>query len=334
MLSFEQMIQAVDSHTAGEPTRVVTGGLPQIRGATMAEKRDALKRDHDHIRRALVLEPRGHDAVIVAYLLPPTREDADLGVVFVNDAGYLGMCGHGSIGLATTAVAMGMVPAVEPYTTIKLDTTVGLVECKVRVEGGRPKSVTITNVPSFLYKQRVRVPVHGFGDVAVDIAYGGNWFGFVEADQLGLMVEKAHLPVLMQAATAIRESLVREGVRCVHPEIGTEDIVDHIKLFAPMGGDRPGARALTLCPGTAYDRSPCGTGTSAKLAVVHAKGELGVDEWFDSDSVLGTRFEARVLGTTKVGDFDAVIPEITGSAWITSIATHVIDPEDPCRYGI
>ena len=325
MLSFEQMIQAVDSHTAGEPTRVVTGGLPQIRGATMAEKRDALKRDHDHIRRALVLEPRGHDAVIVAYLLPPTREDADLGVVFVNDAGYLGMCGHGSIGLATTAVAMGMVPAVEPYTTIKLDTTVGLVECKVRVEGGRPKSVTITNVPSFLYKQRVRVPVHGFGDVAVDIAYGGNWFGFVEADQLGLMVEKAHLPVLMQAATAIRESLVREGVRCVHPEIGTEDIVDHIKLFAPMGGDRPGARALTLCPGTAYDRSPCGTGTSAKLAVVHAKGELGVDEWFDSDSV---------LGTTKVGDFDAVIPEITGSAWITSIATHVIDPEDPCRYGI
>ena len=129
------------------------------------------------------------------------------GVVFVNDAGYLGMCGHGSIGLATTAVAMGMVKAVEPYTTIKLDTTVGLVECKVRVEGGKPKSVTITNVPSFLYRQRVVVPVCGFGKVAVDIAYGGNWFGFVEADQLGLTVEKGHLPVLMQAATAIREAL-------------------------------------------------------------------------------------------------------------------------------
>lgn len=334
MLSFEQMIQAVDSHTAGEPTRVVTGGLPQIPGATMAEKRDALQRDHDHLRRALVLEPRGHDAIIVAYLLPPTRDDADLGVVFVNDAGYLGMCGHGAIGLATTAVAMGMVPAVEPVTTIRLDTTVGLVECKVRVEGGRPKSVTITNVPSFLYRQRVVVPVHGFGKVAADIAYGGNWFAFVEAEQLGLMVEKAHLPVLMQAATAIRESMVREGIRGVHPDVGEEEVVDHIKLFAPLDGDRPGARSLTLCPGTAYDRSPCGTGTSAKLAVLHAKGELATDEWFDSDSVLGTRFEARVLETTKVGEHDAVVPEITGSAWITSMSTFVIDPDDPCRYGI
>lgn len=334
MLSFEQMIQAVDSHTAGEPTRVVTGGLPQIPGKTMAEKRDALQRDHDHLRRALVHEPRGHDAIIVAYLLPPTRDDADLGVVFVNDAGYLGMCGHGAIGLATTAVAMGMVPAVEPVTTIRLDTTVGLVECKVKVEAGRPKSVTITNVPSFLYRQRVVVPVHGFGKIAADIAYGGNWFAFVEADQLGLMVEKAHLPVLMQAATAIRESMVREGIRGIHPDVGEEEIVDHIKLFVPLDGERPGARSLTLCPGTAYDRSPCGTGTSAKLAVLHAKGELGVDQWFDSDSVLGTRFQARVLETTKVGEHDAVVPEITGSAWITSMSTFVIDPDDPCRYGI
>jgi proline racemase/trans-L-3-hydroxyproline dehydratase len=334
MLSFEQMIQAVDSHTAGEPTRVVTGGLPQIPGRTMAEKRDVLRRDHDHLRRALVLEPRGHDAIIVAYLLPPTRDDADLGVVFVNDAGYLGMCGHGAIGLATTAVAMGMVPAVEPTTTIRLDTTVGVVECKVEVEAGRPRSVTITNVPSFLYRQRVVVPVHGFGRIAADIAYGGNWFAFVEADQLGLMVEKAHLPVLMQAATAIRESMVREGIRGVHPDVGEEEIVDHVKLFVPLDGERPGARSLTLCPGTAYDRSPCGTGTSAKLAVLHAKGELGVGEWFDSDSVLGTRFRARVLETTRVGEHDAVVPEITGSAWITSMATFVIDPEDPCRYGI
>ncbi|MCK5942598.1 MAG: proline racemase family protein [Planctomycetes bacterium] len=328
------MIQAVDSHTAGEPTRVVTGGLPQIAGATMAAKRDVLECDHDHLRRALVLEPRGHDAIIVAYLLPPTREDADLGVVFANDAGYLGMCGHGAIGLATTAVATGMVATVEPVTTIRLDTTVGLVECKVHVANGKPQSVTITNVPSFLYRQRALVPVHGFGKVAVDIAYGGNWFAFVEAEQLGLMVEKAHLPVLLQAATAIRESMVREGIRGVHPDLGVEQIIDHVKLFVPLDGERPGARSLTLCPGTAYDRSPCGTGTSAKLAVLHAKGELGVGEWFDSDSVLGTRFRARVLETTRVGEHDAVVPEITGSAWITSMATFVIDPDDPCRYGI
>jgi proline racemase len=282
----------------------------------------------------LVLEPRGHAAIILAYLLPPTRDDADLGVVFANDAGYLGMCGHGAIGLATTAVAMGLVPAVEPVTEIVLDTPVGLIKCRVAVEGGRPKSVTITNVPSFLYRQRVVVDVHGFGKVAADIAYGGNWFAFVEADQLGLVVEKAHISVLMQAAVAIREALVRDGVRGVHPDSGEEEIIDHVKLFVPLKGEHHGARALTLCPGTAYDRSPCGTGTSAKLAVLHAKGELKTGEHFDSESVLGTRFSARVIEETTVGKFPAVIAEITGSAWITSFATFVIDPDDPCRHGI
>ena len=334
MLQFSQMIQAVDSHTAAEPTRVVTGGLPMVRGETMAAKREELRVHHDALRRALVLEPRGHDAIVLAFLLPPTRDDADLGVVFANDAGYLGMCGHGAIGLATTAVAMGMVPAVEPVTEIALDTPAGLVRCQVAVAGGRPTSVTITNVPSFLYRQRVVVDVHGFGKVAADIAYGGNWFAFVEAEQLGLMVEKSHLSVLMQAAMAIREAMVRDGVRGVHPDTGQEEIVDHVKLFASLDGERAGARALTLCPGTAYDRSPCGTGTSAKLAVLHAKGELQVGEVFDSESVLGTRFEARVVEETKVGEFAAIVPEITGSAWITSFATFVIDPDDPCRHGI
>lgn len=334
MLQFSQVIQAVDSHTAAEPTRVVTGGLPMIRGATMAAKRDELCQHYDHIRRSLVLEPRGHDAIVLAYLLPPTHPDADLGVVFANDAGYLGMCGHGAIGLATTAVAMGLVPAVEPVTELTLDTVVGLVKCRVAVEGGKPKSVTITNVPSFLYRQRLLVDVHGFGKVAADIAYGGNWFAFVEADQLGLMVEKAHLPVLMQAATAIREALVRDGVRGVHPDRGEEEIIDHIKLFVAIDGEHHGARALTLCPGSAYDRSPCGTGTSAKLAVLHAKGELQLHERFDSESVLGTRFEGRIVAETKVGEFAAIVPEITGSAWITSFANFVIDPDDPCRHGI
>ncbi len=334
MLQFSHVIQAVDSHTAAEPTRVITGGLPMVRGATMADKCDELKRLHDPIRRSLVLEPRGHAAIILAYLLPPTRDDADLGVVFANDAGYLGMCGHGAIGLATTAVAMGLVPTVEPVTEIVLDTPVGLVKCRVAVEAGRPKNVTITNVPSFLYRQRVVVDVHGFGKVAADIAYGGNWFAFVEADQLGLVVEKAHISVLMQAAVAIREALVRDGVRGVHPDSGEEEIIDHVKLFVPLEGEHHGARALTLCPGTAYDRSPCGTGTSAKLAVLHAKGELKTGEHFDSESVLGTRFSARVIEETTVGKFPAVIAEITGSAWITSFATFVIDPDDPCRHGI
>jgi proline racemase len=334
MLQFSQVLQGVDSHTAGEPTRIVTGGLPPIPGATMAEKRAALQRDCDHLRRALVLEPRGHDAIVLAYLLPPCAPGAHLGVVFANDAGYLGMCGHGAIGVATVAVAMGMVAAVEPVTEIRLDTPAGVVTCKVAVQGGKPVSVTITNVPSFLFRQRVVVPVHGFGKVAADIAYGGNWFAFVEADQLGLTVEKAALPVLMQAAIAVREALVREGVRGRHPERDEEEVVDHVKLFEAIDGVEPGSRALTLCPGAAYDRSPCGTGTSAKLAVLHGKGEIEAGQWFRSESVLKTAFRARIVGETKVGPFAAIVPEIEGSAWITGFPAFVLDPSDPCRFGI
>lgn len=334
MLHFSQVIQAVDSHTAGEPTRIVTGGLPLVEGATMAAKRATLQRSFDHLRRALVLEPRGHDAIVLAYLLPPVTPGAHLGVVFANDAGYLGMCGHGAIGVATAAVATGMVAATGPTTDLVLDTPVGTVPCRVAVEGGKVRSVTITNVPSFLFRQRVVVPVHGFGKVAADIAWGGNWFAFVEADQLGLMIEKSHLPVLLQAATAVREALVREGVRGRHPERDADEIVDHVKLFGPIDGEEHGARALTLCPGTAYDRSPCGTGTSAKLAVLHGKGELEVGQWFRSESVLRTAFRARIVRETTVGPFAAIVPEIEGSAWITGFPTFVIDPDDPCRFGI
>ncbi len=334
MLQFSQVIQAVDSHTAGEPTRIVTGGLPPIAGATMAEKRACLQRSFDHLRKALVLEPRGHDAIVLAFLVPPCAPGAHLGVVFANDAGYLGMCGHGAIGVATVAVAMGMVEAKEPVTELVLDTPVGAVTCKVAVAAGKPKSVTITNVPSFLFRQRAIVEVHGFGKVAADIAWGGNWFAFVEADQLGLFVEKSHLPVLMQAAAAAREALVRAGVRGRHPDRGEDEIVDHVKLFGPIDGEACGSRALTLCPGTAYDRSPCGTGTSAKLAVLHGKGELAVGEWFASESVLRTRFRARIVRETKVGPYAAIVPEVEGSAWITGFPTFVIDPDDPCRFGI
>jgi proline racemase len=334
MLQFAQMLQAVDSHTAGEPTRIVTGGLPAITGATMAAKRAELQRGFDHLRRALVLEPRGHEAIVVAFLLPPCAPGAHLGVVFGNDAGYLGMCGHGAIGVATVAVALGIVPTVEPETEVVLDTPVGTVSCRVAIAGGRPRTVTITNVPSFLFRQRVVVPVHGFGKVAADVAYGGNWFAFVEADQLGLAVERSHLPVLLQAATAVREALVREGVRGVHPDHGGEAIVDHVKLFVPLAGESPGARAMTLCPGVAYDRSPCGTGTSAKLAVLHAKGELAPGEWFCAESVLGTRFRARIVRTTQVGPLPAIVAEIEGAAFVTGLQTFVLDPDDPCRFGL
>jgi proline racemase len=338
MLHFSNAISAVDSHTAGEPTRIVTGGLPRIGGRTMAEKRAALQRDFDHLRRGLVLEPRGHDAIVLAYLLPPCDERADIGVVFANDAGYLGMCGHGAIGVATVAVAMGMVSTSEPETQVTLDTPVGLVPCRVRIADGRPASVVIRNVPSFLYRQRVMCDLPHHGKIAVDIAYGGNWFAFVEADQLGLEVERENLDQLMAAAMEVRECLIADDVACIHPDTGAREFVDHVKIFADLpadeGGGLSGARALTLCPGRAYDRSPCGTGTSAKLAVLHAKGELATGEEFVSESVLQTRFLGRVAEETRVGDFAAVVPEVEGSAWITGLQNFVFDPDDPCAFGL
>lgn len=328
------MLHAVDSHTAGEPTRIVTGGLPKIEGRTMVEKRAALQREHDPLRRALVLEPRGHDAIVLAYLLPPCDPKADLGVVFANDAGYLGMCGHGAIGVATVAVATGLVPSQEGPNELLLDTPAGTVKCTVQVEGGRAASVAITNVASFRSHERVVVPVSGYGKVAASIGYGGNWFAFVEAASLGLTVEKTQLPALAAASMAVRQSLIELGIRGTNPVTGAEEIVDHVKLYGPFDGvDGPASKAYTLCPGTAYDRSPCGTGTSAKLAVLHAEGQLRVGEWFTSASVLGTTFKARIVGETTVGGRMAVIPEIVGSAFVTGIQTFVLDPQDPLVHG-
>ena len=334
MLQFQNAITAVDSHTAGEPTRIITGGLPIVRGETMVEKRATMQRELDWLRRALVLEPRGHEAMVAAFLLPPCDPSAHLGVIFANDVGYLGMCGHGAIGVATVAVAMGMVERQEPETLVTLDTAVGVVQCKVHVAAGKVRNVTITNVPSFLYRQRAIVMVEGFGNIAADIAWGGNWFAFVEAEQLGLRVERQNLAQLMPAAMAVRTALTQHGVYGVHPDRGVDEVVDHVKLFVELDGkDGKGSRSLTLCPGAAYDRSPCGTGTSAKLGVLCAKGELDVGEWMRSESVLGTAFRARAVREVAVGKFTAIVPEVEGSAFVTGLQTFVIDPDDPCRFG-
>jgi len=334
MLSFSSVVQAIDSHTAGEPTRILTGGLPAVQGATMAHKREQLFLHHDHLRRALVHEPRGHDAIVLAYLLPPCDPEAHLGVVFANDAGYLGTCGHGSIGVAMVAVATGMVPAVAPESTVVLDTPAGLVRCAVKVTDGRPVSVRITNVPSFLWRRDVPFALPDGRKGTADVAYGGNWFAFVDARSMGLSVDPSRLGQLMSTAMAIREALRTAGVRGTNPHTGHEEDVDHVKLYASLvGTGTPGSRAITLCPGSAYDRSPCGTGTSAKLAVLHARGELGVGTPFCSDSVLGTRFMARIASTTTVCGIPAIVPEVEGAAFVTGFQTFVLDPADPLVHG-
>lgn len=312
-LSGIRTIEVIDSHTEGEPTRVVVDGWPQPAGATMAERRDTLRREHDALRRAVVCEPRGHDAVVGALLTPPVTEGAATGVVFFNDVGYLGMCGHGLIGVTRTLAMLGRIAP----GTIAVDTPAGLVHAMLDETG----AVTITNVPSFLYREAVAVDVPGVGRVRGDVAYGGNWFFLTELPGAVLSLDNAR--DLTAATTAIRDALRAEGVT------GSGGaMVDHIELYGAPTRPDADSRNFVLCPGAAYDRSPCGTGTSAKMAALLARGALAPGQRWRQESITGSLFTGWV--EEHEGE---VIPRIQGRAYITARAVLMFDPDDPFRFG-
>jgi len=332
MMKFSHVISAVDSHTAGEPTRIITSGLPPILGATMAEKWEYTRRNLDRFRTALMHEPRGHADMFGAILTAPTTPQADFGLLFMDGGGYLTMCGHGTIGAATVLVETGVVPAQEPETVITFDTPAGLVEAHVVVEGERVKEVWLENVPSFLYAADVKINVPGLGQVVVDISFGGNFFALVSAEPLGLSVEPAHLATLIDFGLRIRAA-ANEQISVQHP---TEKHISCIELVEFT--DRPAhpeanARNVVIFGAGAVDRSPCGTGTSAKMATLFGKGELGLGQPFVHESILGTLFRGELLRTTQVGNFTAVVPKVAGNAYITGLQQFVIDPNDPLKYG-
>ncbi|MFE0703352.1 proline racemase family protein [Streptomyces sp. NPDC058872] len=323
---------AVDSHTEGMPTRVITGGVGVIPGATMAEKRLHFAEHLDHVRTLLMYEPRGHAAMSGAILQPPTRPDADYGVLYIEVSGLLPMCGHGTIGVATVLVETGMVPVVEPVTTVRLDTPAGLVSVDVRVEDGRACSVTLTNVPAFSVGLDLKVDVPGFGTVTYDLAYGGNFYAFVDLDSLGLPFDRAHKDELLAAGLAVMDAVNEGPDRPVHPENPAFAGVKHVYLTAP-GSDAVRSRhAMAIHPGW-FDRSPCGTGTSARMAQLHARGLLAPHADFVNESFIGTEFTGRIIGETEVGGLPAVVPTVTGRAWITGTAQYFLDPHDPFPAG-
>ncbi|KPI03788.1 Proline racemase [Actinobacteria bacterium OV450] len=323
---------AVDSHTEGMPTRVITGGVGVVPGATMAEKRLHFMEHTDHVRTLLMYEPRGHSAMSGAILQPPTRPDADFGVLYIEVSGLLPMCGHGTIGVATVLVETGMVEVVEPVTTVRLDTPAGLVSVDVRVEDGAATAVTLTNVPSFCVGLGLKAEVPGHGTVTYDLAYGGNFYAFVELDALGLPFDRARKDDLLAAGLAVMDAVNASGDRPVHPENPSIAGVKHVYLAAPGSDARRSRHAMAIHPGW-FDRSPCGTGTSARMAQLHARGllELGAD--FVNESFIGTAFTGRLVGETTVGGLPAVVPTVTGRAWITGTAQYFLDPSDPFPGG-
>ncbi|MEV4194939.1 proline racemase family protein [Streptomyces toxytricini] len=323
---------AVDSHTEGMPTRVVTGGVGVIPGATMAEKRLHFIEHMDHVRTLLMYEPRGHSAMSGAILQPPTRPDADFGVLYIEVSGLLPMCGHGTIGVATVLVETGMVPAVEPVTTVRLDTPAGLVSVDVRVEDGAATAVTLTNVPAYCAGLDLKADVPGHGTVTYDLAYGGNFYAFVELDALGLPFDRARKDDLIAAGLAIMDAINGSADRPVHPEDPAIAGVKHVYLAAPGSDARRSRHAMAIHPGW-FDRSPCGTGTSARMAQLHARGLLDLGADFVNESFIGTEFTGRLVGRTTVGGYDAVVPAVTGRAWITGTAQYFLDPSDPFPGG-
>jgi 4-hydroxyproline epimerase len=305
-------IHAIDSHTGGEPTRVVTEGFPDLGSGSMSDRLEIFRHEFNHLRSSIVCEPRGHAAIVGALLCEPVDNTAAAGVIFFNNVSYLGMCGHGTIGLIKTLEYMGRIgPGVH-----KIETPVGAVDAELNENG----SVTITNVASYRFVKDVEVDVRGYGRIKGDVAYGGNWF-FLISDH-GQQIEFANLERLTDFSCSVRDELTANNITGAH---GAE--IDHIELFSPS--DKADSRNFVLCPGLEYDRSPCGTGTSAKLACLYADGKLKPGDTWRQESIVGSVFE----GSVKL-EGDEIIPIITGSAHITAELDLLLVENDPYRFGI
>jgi 4-hydroxyproline epimerase len=309
-----QRVQVLDTHTGGEPTRIVIGGGPDVGRGSLSERREVFRERFDTFRSAVVNEPRGSDVVVGALLSPPVDPECAAGVIFFNNVGPLWMCGHGTIGVAVALGFLGRIRA----GTHRLETPVGVVT----IDYDGDNTVSFENVPSYRYRSRVTIEVPGVGPITGDVAWGGNWFFLVS--EHGQRLDLANIEHLTDFTWRIRQALGREAITGAE---GGE--IDHIELFGPPSGPHADSRSFVLCPGKAYDRSPCGTGTSAKLACLFADGKLAPGQVWRQESILGSVFEGSVrLSGTEL------IPRISGTAYVTGESVLLLDPRDPFCWGI
>lgn len=331
MRPVNRVIHTVESHTEGMPTRVVVGGVAPIPGNSMFERRAYFLEHMDDLRTLLMYEPRGHSAMSGAILQPSTRPDADWGVLYIEVSGCLPMCGHGTIGVATVLVETGMVEVVEPITTVRLDTPAGLVTVDVQVAHGKAENVTITNVASFTLGLDQKVNVPGFGEVTYDMAYGGNFYAIIDADQVGIEFKRENGQRFLDAGLAISDAINAQNPP-VHPENPEIKLCHHVDFISPGSNALHWKNAMAIHPGW-FDRSPCGTGTSARMAQMVTRGLMKDSDTLINESWIGSQFQGRIAGRTKVGTFDAIIPTFTGRAWVMGTAQWRLDPEDPFPAG-
>jgi proline racemase len=313
------------------PTRVITSGIGVVPGASMQERRLYFEEHLDHLRLMLMREPRGHSAMSGAFLQPATRADADWGVLFVEVSGLLPMCGHGTIGVATVLVETGMVAVTEPETVIRLDTPAGLVEATVTVTDGHAERVRLRNVPAFVVELDAEVEIPSLGNVRYDMAFGGNFYALVAAESVGLDPVPESSQRLIEAGLDTIDA-INAAARPAHPLDPAISGCKHVVFHKPGHNGAHARNATSIHPGW-LDRSPCGTGTSARMAALHRRGELALGEEFVNESVIGSRFTGRLLDETTVGDLPAVIPEVSGRAWVTGMGQYLLDPTDPFPSG-
>lgn len=328
---YQYQIKSIDSHTMGEATRIVYDGFPALSGATMMEKKKQLIEKYDFLREALMLEPRGHRDMFGALLLEPVHEEADYGVIFMDSGGCLNMCGHGSIGTASMLVETGMVPVSEPVTEVVLDAPSGIIRTMVHVVNGKAAEVSILNVPSFLYKQDLEITVSKWGTIRYDIAFGGSFFALVDAEKIGIQLERENIDEITALGMELRDK-INASVEIKHPYLDITT-VDLVEFYSHTDSGKADMKNCVIFGDAQADRSPCGTGTSAKLAALVAKGELEIGQEFVYESITGSLFRGVAIKEVDIGGGKGIIPQITGSAYITGLNQWVIDADDPLRYG-
>ena len=332
-MRFKRMISCIDAHTAGEPVRIVTSGFPAIHGDTMLERRAYVLENLDHCRKLIMREPRGHNEMFGALIMSPVTPDGDIGVLFIDNGGMGTMCGHATIGVSKTVFGTGMIPAAEGINTLKIDTPAGRVISFVEVRDGEVVSVSFENVPAFMYKSGVKIPLPGIGEVTADVCFGGAFYVFVEAPQVGLDVIPENASKLRDICMGIKETL--NGMKIISHPTEAIDWVYGAGIYTPpeISGGRIVNRNILVFGNAQIDRSPCGTGTCARMSQLYAKGIMKPGMTLENHSIIDTVFEGTIAGETKVADYAAIVPKISGMAYIMGINQLVLEPDDPMPEG-
>jgi proline racemase len=326
------VFRTVETHTGGNPTRTIVYGVPRLAGNTMMAKLADFRERFDWVREALMLEPRGHDGMAGCVLTEPCDPRADVGVLFMENAGYVTMCGHSTIGLCTALVETGAVPDADSHTTIFLDTPGGLVPANVTVSDGVVETVCFRNAPSFAAHLDLLVDTAEYGRLKVDIAYGGNFYAIVEASSVGLTLDREHVAEAINVGSRLLPQ-VQKVATVSHPVLSGLDTVTHVMFIAPDPAIPAGGRSLVVFPPRTADRSPCGTGTCARAATAVARGDARIGDTIIHESITGARFEAYIAEAAALQSTPAWTVELTGTAYVMSQSTYTLDPRDPLRHG-